>query len=301
VSFHVAPEHYPIVGGILLETLETVLGTDTFNEDVKAAVADAYFFLADVFIAKESEIKKEKEEAEGGWLGWRTVKLEDKKAESSLHTSFMFSSTDDTPLYKYEPGQYISIKLDIPGQEYSQVRNYSLSDIPSSEVYRITVKKEADGAVSTYLHDTLEVGGTVEIGVPCGEFTLRMEEAEDVTFLAAGTGITPILSMMKSNVENLSKSTLIYRASDAESHPFKEEITQLADEGGLKVHWLYSNEMKENGIEFTTETIKNLIGDVNGKFFIVGPEGFLQDSQKYLRQAGVGSENIFFCFFGPPK
>ena len=43
------------------------------------------------------------------------------------------------------------------GQEYSQVRNYSLSDIPSSEVYRITVKKEADGAVSTYLHDTLEV------------------------------------------------------------------------------------------------------------------------------------------------
>ena len=93
-----------------------MLGAETFNETVKAAVAEAYFFLADIFKATEASLKTAKEEAEGGWTGWRPLTLVDKKVESEQHTSFYFSSSDDTPLYKYKPGQYISIKIDgIPG------------------------------------------------------------------------------------------------------------------------------------------------------------------------------------------
>ena len=96
-----------------------VLGTETFNEPVKAAVAEAYFFLADIFKSTESSLKKAREEAEGGWIGWRAFKLMDKIVESDKHVSFIFTSADGQPIYKYLPGQYVSIKIDgIPGESF---------------------------------------------------------------------------------------------------------------------------------------------------------------------------------------
>ena len=78
------------------------------------------------------------------------------------------------------------------GCDHTQVRNYSLSDEPSENKYRITVKKELEGVASSYLHDKVEVGDILEIGVPCGDFFLT-EGPERCT----GVGITPLLSMMK--------------------------------------------------------------------------------------------------------
>ena len=198
VSFDVQPEHYPVVGGVLLATLEEVLGKETFNEDVKKAVAEAYFFLADIFINKETGMKEALQAAPGGWTGWRKLKLVDKVQESPIHTSFMFGPTDGGSLMKYEPGQYISIHLPadlISGSEYDQCRNYSLSDEPRTDIYRITVKKETDGLISSYLHDTIAIGDIIDVGVPCGDFILK--PGCNCVFLAAGVGITPLLSMLK--------------------------------------------------------------------------------------------------------
>ena len=82
------------------------------------------------------------------------------------------------------------------GSEYTQVRNYSLSDEPSEDRYRITVKKEVDGVASSYLHDKVVVGDVLEVGVPCGDFVLT-EGSQSLVYLGAGVGITPLLSMMK--------------------------------------------------------------------------------------------------------
>ena len=198
VSFDVQPEHYPVVGGVLLATLEEVLGKDTFNEDVKNAVAEAYFFLADIFINKEAGMKKSLRASPGGWTGWRKLKIVDKVKESSIHTSFLFGPTDGGSLMKYSPGQYISLHLPadiVPGSDHDHCRNYSLSDEPRTDVYRITVKRETDGVVSSYLHDSLDVGDIVDVGVPCGDFVLKT--GSSCVFLGAGVGITPLLSMMK--------------------------------------------------------------------------------------------------------
>ena len=70
-SFGVKPEQYSVVGTILLQTLEEVRGKEVFNDEVKAAISEAYFFLADILIKTEEEMKKEKEKAIGGWNGWR--------------------------------------------------------------------------------------------------------------------------------------------------------------------------------------------------------------------------------------
>ena len=136
VSFDVQPEHYPVVGGVLLATLEEVLGKETFSGDVKNAVAEAYFFLADIFINKESGLKKSLEAAPGGWSGWRRLKLVDKVPESPLHMSLMFAPEDGGALMSYQPGQYLSLRLDIPGTDHQHCRNYSLSDGPGGELYR---------------------------------------------------------------------------------------------------------------------------------------------------------------------
>ena len=104
LSFDVQAEHYPVVGGVLLATLEDVLGKDTFNADVKSAVAEAYFFLADIFINKESEMKKTLTSQQGGWAGWRKMKVVEKTKESPIHTSFLFGPEDGGSLTTYKPG-----------------------------------------------------------------------------------------------------------------------------------------------------------------------------------------------------
>ena len=86
------------------------VGKDTFNYDVKAAVAEAYFFLADVFIAKETDLRAGQEAAPGGWSGWRKLRLVERVKESPLHSSLILAAADGSELLQYQPGQYISVR-----------------------------------------------------------------------------------------------------------------------------------------------------------------------------------------------
>eukprot|EP00090_Calanus_glacialis_P005774 TRINITY_DN14477_c0_g1_i1.p1 TRINITY_DN14477_c0_g1~~TRINITY_DN14477_c0_g1_i1.p1 ORF type:complete len:411 (+),score=103.83 TRINITY_DN14477_c0_g1_i1:177-1235(+) len=302
VSLGVQPEHYPVVGVTLLGALEDVLGKEVFNEEVKNAVAEGYFFLADIFIDKEESMKKEKENAAGGWRGWRNLKLVDKVEESPIHTSFIFAPEDGGIVMSYQPGQYLSVRLpNIPGSEYTQVRNYSLSDEPSEDRYRITVKKEVDGVASSYLHDKVVVGDVLEVGVPCGDFVLT-EGSQSLVYLGAGVGITPLLSMMKVSAKQDKKNTLIYRANDPNSHPFRKEIEDLLQIGTkCNVNWLYSDlDSQDKASQFTVENLKKLIPDTNSKVYICGPPGFITDSVQHLKQLSFADENIIYEYFGPP-
>eukprot|EP00092_Neocalanus_flemingeri_P027961 GFUD01030357.1.p1 GENE.GFUD01030357.1~~GFUD01030357.1.p1 ORF type:complete len:398 (+),score=89.46 GFUD01030357.1:51-1244(+) len=302
VSLGVQPEHYPVVGVTLLGALEDVLGKEVFNEEVKTAVAEGYFFLADIFIDKEENMKREKENAVGGWRGWRKLKLVDKVEETPIHTSFYFAPEDGGQMMKYQPGQYLSLRLpNIPGVEYTQVRNYSLSDEPNENQYRITVKKEIEGVASTYLHDKVAVGDVLEVGVPCGDFVLDNDN-QSLVYLGAGVGITPLLSMMKVSAKQENKNTLIYRATDVSNHPFKKEIEDLLKIGtNCNVNWLYSDEETHvKSSQFTVENLRNLIPDQGSKIYICGPATFITDSVKYLKQLNFKDENIIYEYFGPP-
>src|SRR5690606_7456486 len=101
-----------------------------------------------------------------------------KVRESDIVTSFYLAPTDGEPLPDYLPGQYITVKLDHPVTPTSP-RNYSLSDRPGTGYFRISVKREPrpaaaapDGLISNFLHDYVCEGDDLEIGMPCGEFTL---------------------------------------------------------------------------------------------------------------------------------
>lgn len=174
VALQILPEHYPIVGSCLLRAIEEVLGKDIATPAVIDAWGAAYGQLADILIGAEENLYKEKEEAEGGWRGTREFRLVRREQESSEIVSFYFAPVDGMPVLKAEPGQYIGLKLDIDGAE--QRRNYSLSALCDGKEYRISVKREAGGKVSNYLHDELKVGDTLQLFPPAGDFTLAASD-----------------------------------------------------------------------------------------------------------------------------
>merc|ERR1712013_617154 len=180
VSLEVTPEQYNVVGEVLLMSLEELLGKEVFNEEVKGAVAEGYFFLADIFKENEAKMIADRKAAEGGCHGWRRFQLANKVPESSLHTSFFFAPEDGNKTVRFAGGQYASIRLQLEDVHHLVVRSYTLSG-SNKDQYRITVKREDGGLVSQFLHDKLQVGDKVELSAPAGEFTRPSLPAQGIS------------------------------------------------------------------------------------------------------------------------
>lgn len=213
VSLYVLPEHYPIVGENLLWAIKEVLG-DAATPQVMGAWGEAYGVLADIFIERERQLREEKAKAAGGWEGWREFEVSKKVVESEEISSFYLSPKDKGILPEFLPGQYIAIRVEAP--TFTTQRNYTLSGSPNKDNFRITVKREppivADappGQISHYLHDVVEVGDVLKVGVPCGDFFLEVKDDKPIVLLSGGVGITPIVSMLEWLIENKVKNNIV--------------------------------------------------------------------------------------------
>ncbi len=109
-SLGVRPEQYPIVGENLLAAIKEVLG-GAATDDIISAWAQAYGNLADILMGMESELYKQSAAQLGGWTGWRTFAVREKRPESSAITSFILEPADGGPVVNFEPGQFISIAV----------------------------------------------------------------------------------------------------------------------------------------------------------------------------------------------
>ncbi|CAN0619906.1 nitric oxide dioxygenase [Burkholderia multivorans] len=144
-SLGVRPEQYPVVGENLLAAIKEVLG-DAATDEIISAWAQAYGNLADVLMGLESELYERSTAQLGGWTGWRTFVVREKRPESNVITSFILEPADGGLVENFEPGQYISLAIDVPALGLQQIRQYSLSDMPNGRSYRISVKREGGGA-----------------------------------------------------------------------------------------------------------------------------------------------------------
>ncbi|MFC4949984.1 MOSC domain-containing protein [Pseudonocardia sp. GCM10023141] len=134
-----------------------------------------------------------------GWAGFRPLRVTGIAAESATIVSVHLAAPDASPLPRPRPGQYLTLR--VPGAaDPAPVRNYSLSAAPPDGTYRISVKREPHGAVSTYLHSGLRVGDEVAVAAPRGDFVLRGDDAgtdpAPVLLISAGVGATPVLAML---------------------------------------------------------------------------------------------------------
>ncbi|QXH55875.1 NO-inducible flavohemoprotein [Pseudomonas maumuensis] len=302
VALQILPEHYPIVGSCLLRAIEEVLGKEIATAEVIAAWAAAYGQLAEILIGAEENLYKQKEEAAGGWRGTREFRLVRREQESREIVSFYFAPVDGKPVLKAEPGQYIGLKLEIDGQE--QRRNYSLSALCDGEQYRISVKREAGGKVSNYLHDGLMVGDTLQLFPPSGDFTLVASE-KPLVLISGGVGITPTLAMLEAALETERPVHFIHCARNGAVHAFRDWIDGLAARHPqLKRFYCYAEEDGSQAADAVGLLDQELLAewlprerDIDAYF--LGPKGFMAAIKRQLKGLGVPEGQSRYEFFGP--
>jgi nitric oxide dioxygenase len=317
-SLSVLPEHYPIVGKHLLGSIREVLGEGATDEVIDAWAA-AYGVLADILIRRESEIYRS-HEADFGWRGFESLVVTDKRRESDAITSFYLERADGKPLRPFKPGQYITVRVPTPDGS-TTMRNYSLSCAPGLAHYRISVKREygasddaPNGHVSNHLHDNVNVGERIEVGPPCGEFTL--EPASDPTrplvLISGGVGITPVLSMLHATLgTNETRDVIfVHGAINGRTHAFRREVLALADaHPRLRVHFRYSQPTRDDrerelfdseGL-VTATLIESLIETLDADFYLCGPAPFMTLLFEGLLTSGVNSSRLRHEFFGPAR
>ncbi|MGM7719830.1 NO-inducible flavohemoprotein [Metabacillus sp. Hm71] len=304
----VLPEHYPIVGQTLLAAIKDVLG-EAATDEIIGAWAEAYGVIADAFIGIEQEMYKEAKEQHGGWEGFRNFIIEKKVKESDVITSFYLKPEDGKAIASYQAGQYLTVKVQPEGETYTQIRHYSLSDAPGKDYYRISVKREDKGVVSTYLHQSVQEGDLIAVSAPAGDFVLESKEIPAV-LISGGVGLTPMVSMLNTIVEQQPERevTFIHGALNSQVHAMKEHVAQLANENAnVKSFVVYSdptvedqaakNYDKEGFIDL--EWLKSVLPNNQADFYFCGPVPFMKMMYRVLKEWGVPAENIHFEFFGP--
>lgn len=314
-SLGVKAEHYPIVGKYLLLAIKDVLG-DLATDEIMEAWEKAYGVLASVFISQEEALYQQSQNQEGGWTGWKEFVVHKKIQESNVITSFYLSPADGQPLPTYKPGQYISLKAHIQKLHLDQIRQYSLSDAPNPNYYRISVKREdaADthpaGMISTYLHNQIHEGDTVQISAPAGDFYLDTAKDTPVVFISGGVGFTPLMSMLNTSVkENPNRRIInIHAAINSEYHAMRDHVQQLAKQYPQITSYICyekptADDYKQNHFDkegfIDLPWLKQILPTEEADIYFCGPVPFMVCIKQILDQLGVKDERIHFEFFGP--
>lgn len=245
---------------------------------------------------------------------FHTLKVSDVRKETADCVSVAFElPADIESAYRFKPGQYLTLKANINGEEIR--RSYSICSCPYDGELRVAIKKVEGGVFSTYANHDLVAGDTLDVMTPIGNFTTEFNENQSRSYVAvaAGSGITPVMSLIKSAMiaEPNSKFTLIYGNRNSASVIFKDEIEDLKDKymNRLEVHHVLSREDQGSDLmkgRITEEKIKGFAEkffDVNetAAYFLCGPEEIIHATEKALADMGVAKEKIHFELFTPAK
>ncbi len=302
VSLQVLPEHYPIVGGCLLRAIREVLGAEIATDAVIEAWAAAYGQLADLLIGAEESVYADHAQADGGWRGARAFRVARKVRESDEITSFHLEPVDGQPVLRHAPGEYIGLRVSIDGQEMR--RNYSLSAAANGRDYRISVKREAGGRVSGYLHDAVNEGDVLDLFPPAGDFTLRASD-RPVALITAGVGITPALPMMEAALAEGREVHFIHCARHGGVHAFRDHVEALAQRHPkLKRFYVYSeprdgDQAHAEGFIERLHLERWLPQPSALDAYFLGPKPFMARVKKQLSELGVPAAQTHYEFFGP--
>jgi len=305
-SFQIKPEQYNIVGSHLLATLDEMFSP---GQEVLDAWGKAYGVLANVFINREAQIYSENASKNGGWEGTRAFRIVEKTPRSALITSFEFEPVDGQPVADYQPGQYLGVWLKPEGFPHQEIRQYSLSDAPNGQHYRISVKREPQGQVSNLLHDHLQEGDKIEVMPPTGDFYLKADGQTPVVLLSAGVGITPMMSMLNQLLANGHQAdiTWLHACEQGAVHAFREDIQQKSRQNAnlLSRVWYREPQVSDvqgEGYDFAgtmdLSAVKECITP-QAHYYFCGPVGFMQAVKQQLIAAGIPAGQLHYEVFGP--
>jgi ferredoxin-NADP reductase/MOSC domain-containing protein YiiM len=241
------------------------------------------------------------------WRGFRPLRVSGKVRESGNVISLLLEPTDGEPIAAALPGQFVVLRLGSASAP-SLMRSYSLSGEPGALSYRVSIKREAQGAASTYIDNVLQAGDIVQASAARGNFTLRSCDTP-VVLLSAGIGVTPVLAMLHALAAEASTREIwwLYGARNGREHPFVEETRELLN--SLAHHHSYicyssPNAEDRPNVDFdapgrlNTKALGELNLPRNGDFYICGPSTFMSDLTAGLAALGVTPDRIHTEMFG---
>ena len=235
--------------------------------------------------------------------------IKEVKRETKDAVSILFNVAEELKAdYTFVAGQYINLKLTLDGTEIR--RAYSICSSPESGELRIAVKAVKDGAFSQFANTKLKAGDAIEVGKPEGKFTFepQADRQKNYAAFAAGSGITPIMSILKSVLKNEPKSSfvLVYGNKTPEETIFHQELhdLQLQYVGRLFVHYVFSQAKVENALfgRIEKSSVNFVLNNKHkelafDKYYLCGPEEMITIVSGVLKEHNVKETAIKFELF----
>jgi uncharacterized protein len=283
-------------------------------------------------------LRIQREESTFSWKGYRKFVVDRKIVEAHDVCSFYLVPHDNKPVPVFQPGQYLTFRLNVPGNDKPVVRCYSLSCPPNYDAaesarqgngelsspdhnrlyYRVTIKRcppppDGDippGLVSNYFHDHVEVGDILDVQAPKGQFFLDVTQSKPIVLVGGGVGITPMLSMLGAVARRQPdrETWLFYGVRHRGEHALKEEIDEIvAGYGNVRVVYCYSNPTDEDqlGVDYyyrgrvSVDLFRQVLDSTNYNFYLCGPPPMMESIVSGLEAWGVPSSSVFMEAFGP--
>ncbi len=222
--------------------------------------------------------------------------------------TFVFRRCDGAPL-AFRAGQYVNIAFPVNGEDQEPVdRSYSLSSSPTEPwTFSVTVKRDAGGLVSPWVHDNVRPGTVLDMLGPVGAFHLPdADRRARYLFLAAGAGITPIMSMLRTihDLPGTADVVVLYHGAEAGGFAFHRELAYIASvDSRVKVFYALGDRGRPEDWEgfkgrLSAAMIDEVAPDANGRqVYACGPEGYLNTATELLKTVGVDDTSIYMEFF----
>lgn len=244
---------------------------------------------------------------------FHALKVKDVRRETEDTVSIAFEvPTDVNGDYNYDAGQYLTLKTDIDGEEVR--RSYSICTAPYENELRVAVKKVEGGKFSTFANEVLKTGDTLDVMTPMGQFTTQIvpENEKNYVFYAAGSGITPVIAMVKQILkkEPHSTVTLFYGNKGFSSIIFRDEIEGIKNQYIDRLRLVHILSRENMGVALNygridaekCQDLNKTFGDIQeaDAYFICGPEPMIKSVQEGLKNSGVAENKIHFELFTSP-
>ncbi len=241
---------------------------------------------------------------------FHSLRVQEVRSETADCVSIAFDLTpEQQSIFSFLPGQYLTLRTQLEGEEVR--RSYSICTSPLDGELRVAIKKVPGGKFSTFANEALQTGDILEAMPPMGNFTTEVNSANQHLYVgvAAGSGITPVLSLVKTilEAEPASQFLLFYGNRHVDTIIFREEIEGLKNQflDRFVVHHILSGE------HYSTDMFAGRISSAKMKafsshlfdpkevsaFFLCGPQPMIMDVKKVLKEQHVDSHKIHFELF----
>lgn len=191
--------------------------------------------------------------------------------------------------FRYQAGQFLTLRVTVDGEDLH--RCYSMSSAPAEDELQITVKRDPGGVVSNWLNDTASEGVEIHATPPDGRFCLR-DNADEIVAFAGGSGITPIMSLVRTALANSSRRIrLFYANRSRDSVIFADALRRLADKYADRL--VVAQHIDEDSGVVTPEAVASFVASVGeADYYICGPGPFMDTVQEAVAKSGVGSQRV---------